>query len=63
MQIAAAPALYEALEHTLRKVRGENIMGGCAACGSEIKGEHTQKCVVVKAEAALALADGKEGGA
>lgn len=57
--IAAAPALYEALEKAYKKLRGENIMGGCSACETEVKGAHKPSCVVRQAQAALAQARGE----
>ncbi len=52
--------LLAAAKVALLKMEGENIMGGCAACGSEIK-KHHRGCIVVQLRAAIAKAtNGKE---
>lgn len=37
----------------LRQLAGENIMGGCSACGSERPGTHEPRCIAAQLEKAL----------
>lgn len=45
-RIAAMDRMFTSLFVARDKLRGENIMGGCACCGSTAKGSHGPDCVV-----------------